>query len=83
MPATGIMVGWRASVVLEGFIKVVFWSSSVDVGVPEDGIGRSIMLSVDGDMGVDGLKVGAGAADVARRILLSKGEYNVDMYTRH
>ena len=79
----GIMVGWRVSVVLEGFMRVAFLRSSVDVGVTEDGFGRSSMLSVDGESEVDGLKVGGGAADVAGRILLSNGENNIDMYTRH
>ena len=82
MPATGIMVGRRASVVFERFMKVVFLSSSVDVGVLEDRFGRSSMLSVDGETEVDGLKVGAGAADVVGKTLLSNGEYNIDMYTR-
>ena len=76
MPAMGITIGRRASVIFEGFMRVVFLRVSVDVGVPDDGFGRSSTLSVDGG------KVGGGAADAARKTLLSKGEYNIDMYTR-
>ena len=63
-------------------MRVVFLRSSVDGGVPDDGFARSNMLSVDGETEVDGLKMGARAAHAAGRILLSNGEYNIDMYTR-
>ena len=71
----GIIVGSREEVV---FVRVV-WLRVSDVGVLEDGSGRSSMLSVDRAMEIDGLKVGGGAADAAGRTLLSDGKYNMDM----
>ena len=80
MPAMGIIIGRPGSEVFEEFVRVVFVRVSVDVGVPNDGPGRSSILSVDGETETDGLKVGLGAADAAGRTQLRNGEYNIDMY---
>ena len=77
----GIMVGPGASVVFEGFMRVLFLKVGVDVGVPGDELRSSSMLAVDGETEVDGSMVGSGAADTAGSTLLSKDEYNMDTYT--
>ena len=65
--------------VLEGFVRVVLLRVSGEMGVLDDGFGRSSIPSVDGAMEVARFKAGGGAADAAGRTLLSDGKDNMDM----
>ena len=75
----GIIVEPREDVVFEGFMRGVLLRFRSDVGVLDDGFGRSSMSSVEGAMEVEGLKVGGSRADAAGRTPLSDGKYNMDM----